>query len=132
MKENKIDFLKNYIKSYVGPILIDDIGNLELPNSVILSSRCLKEELNGHYENLIFIPPKWYQDLLCFEELSFLIIDRIDLISKDEQTKFIEILKYRQVSTFDLPKNTVIIVTTKDNIINEDVYSFVVDLRGLI
>lgn len=61
-----------------------------------------------------------------------MIIDSIDLISKDEQTKFIEILKYRQVSTFELPKNTIIIVTAKESIINEEVYSFVVDIRGRI
>lgn len=132
MNENKYSLLKNYIKSNIAPILIDDIDYLELPNCVILSSKCSREELNGHYENVNFVPPKWYQDLLSFDRCSILIIDRIDLISKDEQTKFIEILKYRKVSTFELPKNTIIIVTAKESIINEEVYSFVVDIRGRI
>ena len=133
MNENKRELLKNYIKSNVAPILIDYVGNLELPNSVVLSSNCHKEELNGHYEKINFIPPKWYQELLSFDGYSILIIDRIDSISKDEQTKFIEILKYRQLSTFEIPKNTVIILTAKEineNTINEELYSLVAHIRG--
>lgn len=60
MNENKYSLLKNYIKSNIAPILIDDIDYLELPNCVILSSKCSREELNWHYENVNFVPPKWY------------------------------------------------------------------------
>ena len=44
-----------------------------------------------------------------------------------------EILKYRQVSTFELPKNTVIVVTAKEineNTINEEIYSLVAHIKG--
>lgn len=132
MNKNKRELLKNYLQTNVTPILIDNVGNLELPNSVTLSATCHYEELTGHYENINFVPPKWYQQLLNFSEYSILIIDKIDSISKSEQTKFIEILKYRQVSTFELPKNTIIILTAKyinKKTINEELYSLVAHIK---
>lgn len=133
MKENKSELLMSYIKSNVAPILINCIGDLNLPNSVVLSANCKKEEINGHYENNDLVAPSWYNELLKFNNYSILIIDQIDTISKDEQTKFVEILKYRQVSTFKFPQNTVIIVTAnkinKDTI-NEEIYSLVAHIKG--
>ena len=44
----------------------------------------------------------------------------------------IEILKYRQVSTFELPKNTIIILTAKyinKKTINEELYSLVAHIK---
>ena len=49
----------------------------------------------------------------------------------EEQTKFIEILKYKKVSTFELPKNCLVIVTCSDlttNKINEEVYSLLAQI----
>lgn len=133
MKENKSELLMSYIKSNVAPILINCIGDLDLPNSVVLPANCKKEELNGHYENDNFLLPSWYNELLKFNSYSILIIDKIDTISKNEQVNFIEILKHRQISTFKLPQNTIIIVTAnkinKDTI-NEEIYSLVAHIKG--
>ena len=55
-----------------------------------------------------------------------LVINNINEIDVNEQTKFIEILKYKKISTFDLPKDCIIIVTAKnlkERPINEEVYS---------
>lgn len=132
MSDEKREMLMSYIKSNVAPILVDFIDGNSIPNSVVLPANCEITELNGHYENAEFKSPKWLNKL---EESasSILVIDKIDSIPKNEQTKFIEILKYRQVSTFELPKNTVIVVTAKEineNAINEEIYSLVAHIKG--
>ena len=61
----------------------------------------------------------------------FLVIENINEIKLEEQTKFIEILKYKKVSTFELPKNCLVIVTCSDltaNKINEEVYSLLAQI----
>ncbi len=62
-----------------------------------------------------------------------LVIENINEIPLEEQTKFIEILKYKKVSTFELPKNCLVIVTCSDlttNKINEEVYSLLAYIWG--
>ena len=132
MNDAKRELLMSYIKSNVVPILVDFIDGNSIPNSVILPANLEITELNGHYDNTEFKPPKW---LNKFEESTptILVIDKIDSIPKNEQTKFVEILKYRQVSTFELPKNTVIVVTAKEineNTINGEIYSLVAHIKG--
>ena len=132
MNDAKRELLMNYIKSNVAPILVDFIDGNSIPNSVVLPANCKITELNGHYDNVEFVSPEW---LNKFEGSTptILVIDKIDSIPKNEQTKFVEILKYRQVSTFELPKNTVIVVTAKEineNTINEEIYSLVAHIKG--
>ena len=59
---------------------------------------------------------------------SILIINGINNLEISEQLKFVEILKYRKISTFDLPKNCFIIVTAydlKNRPIAEEIFSLV-------
>ena len=133
MNETKRELLKSYIRSNVAPILVDFIDGNSIPNSVVLSANCEMTELNGHYDNTEFNPPKWLTELNDSKLPTILVIDNIDSIPKNEQTKFVEILKYRQVATFELPKNTVIVVTAKEineNTINEEIYSLVAHIKG--
>lgn len=132
MNDAKRELLMGYIKSNVAPILVDFIDGNNIPNSVVLPANLEITELNGHYNNVEFVSPEWLNKL---EESTptILVIDKIDSIPKNEQTKFVEILKYRQVSTFELPKNTVIVVTAKEineNTINEEIYSLVAHIKG--
>lgn len=132
MNDAKRELLMNYIKSNVAPILVDFIEGSSIPNSVVLPANCEITELNGHYDNVEFVSPEWLNKLEGSTP-SILVIDKIDSIPKNEQTKFLEILKYRQVSTFELPKNTVIVVTAKEineNTINEEIYSLVAHIKG--
>ena len=120
------EILETYIKSNIAPILIDSLTEVNLPNSVILNANCPKSELNGHYNGTNFEMPQWLKEIKKNKTPTLLIIERIDTISKEEQTKFIEILKYRKVFTFKIPKNTRIIITAKEinkNTINEELYS---------
>ena len=133
MNDAKRELLMSYIKSNVAPILVDFIDGNNIPNSVVLPANCETSELNGHYDNIEFVSPEWLNKLKNSNTPTILVIDKIDSIPKNEQTKFVEILKYRQVATFELPKNTVIVVTAKEineNTINEEIYSLVAHIKG--
>lgn len=127
MKDKK-EMLLSYIKANVAPILVDFIDGKDLNEAVVLPSNIDVKELNGHYESTEFNPPEWLKKIETTSTPTILVIDKIDSIPKDEQLKFVEILKYRQVSTFELPKNTVIVVTANEinkDKINEEILSLV-------
>ena len=132
MNDAKRELLMSYIKSNVAPILVDFIDESSIPNCVVLPANLEITELNGHYDNTEFVSPEWLNKLEGSTP-TILVIDKIDSIPKNEQIKFVEILKYRQVSTFELPKNTVIVVTAKEineNTVNEEIYSLVAHIKG--
>ena len=108
---SEIAFFKDlcYNKIIAIYILVDFIDGSSIPNSVVLSANCEMTELNGYYDNVEFVSPEWLNKLEGSTP-TILVIDKIDSIPKNEQTKFVEILKYRQVSTFELPKNIVTII----------------------
>ena len=96
--------------------------------AVVLPANIDAKELNGHYDGTDFMPPKWLNEILSTNESKFLVIDKIDTILKEEQLKFCELLEYRKISTFELPKNCVIIVTANEinkDKINEEIFSLV-------
>lgn len=129
---NQSELLKSFIKSNVAPILINFLNGKDIPNSILLPSNVNISELNGHYENDEFLPPNWLIQITNSSKQGILVIDKIDEISKKEQLKFVELLKYRQISTFKLPESTIIIVTAKKinkNTINEEIYSLVAHIE---
>lgn len=133
MSNEKLNLLENYIKYKISPILVESFPTNTLKNSIVLPANINKTELNGHYENIEFCPPSWYKELLEKSKKGYviLIIDNINTVSLEEQNKFIEILKYKKISTFELPKNCLIIVTYKklnDKKISEEVYSLLAQI----
>ena len=129
--ENKKELLMSYIKTNVAPILVNFISGKDIPGAIVISADVDAKELNGHYDGADYIPPKWYNELVTNNNSKVLVIDLIDSINKEEQLKFIELLEYRKISTFELPKDCVIIVTAKevnkDKIIKE-IYSLVAQI----
>lgn len=130
MKKLDLESLKKLLMLNEYPILVEDIPNELFENSVILNNDCDVSLLNGHYEGVNFVAPDWYNILTekCKDGRTLLIINGINNIVKEEQLKFVEILKYRKISTFDLPKNCSIIVTAYDlenKPIAEEIYSLV-------
>ena len=128
MQEKK-ELLFNYLKINIAPILTNFISSNDIENAIILPSNISINELNGHYEETNFLPPKWFNQLLNSSSNKILIIDKIDSISKEEQLKFKEILKYRKISTFELPKDCRIIITVNkinNEIINDEILSLAV------
>ena len=126
--EDKKEMLLSYIKANVAPILVDFISSKDLNEAVLLPANIDAKELNGYYDGTDFMPPKWLNEILSTNESKFLVIDKIDTILKEEQLKFCELLEYRKISTFELPKNCVIIVTANEinkDKINEEIFSLV-------
>lgn len=126
--ENKRELLSSYIKANVAPILVNFIESKDIPGAIIIPANIDQKDLNGQYENENFLAPKWLNEVLSTNASSVIVIDNIDSISKEEQSKFIELLEYRKISTFELPKNCVIIVTAKEinkDKISEEIYSLV-------
>lgn len=125
MNKERLEMLNEYIKSGITPILIENMHASVFDNATILDANCDISDLNGHYENINFVAPSWYNKLKQ-NQTKMLVINNINKIDVNEQTKFIEILKYKKISTFDLPKDCIIIVTAKnlkERPINEEVYS---------
>ena len=125
MKSERMEMLEGLLKSKVSPVLIENFPASIFTDAVIIESNCNIEDLNGHYEGMDFMPPEWYKKLENLTE-KVLVISNINKIPVSDQKKFIEILKYKKVSTFDLPSNTIILVTAsnlEENKINEEVYS---------
>lgn len=125
MKSERMEILEGLLKSGVSPVLLENFPASIFTDAVILESICDKSELNGYYEETEYLPPKWYTKLISLSE-PILVISNINKIPESEQKKFVEILKYKKVSTFDLPDNTIILVTAsnlEENKISEEVYS---------
>lgn len=125
MYKEKLEILDSYLKSGLTNILIEDMPKEIFKDEIILESNCTIDDLNGHYEGIEFMPPVWYQDLIKNNK-KILVINDINKLPIEEQSKFGEILKYKKISTFDLPKDCVVIVLVnnlKENKICEEVYS---------
>lgn len=124
---NRLDLLKTYINTNVCPLLLENTSSaIFQDNATIIPSNIDILELNGHYEGIDFVPPTWYRDLID-KKRQFLVIDNLSQISKREQRKFIEILKYKKVSVFDIPDDVVIVVTSDklNSNIDEEIISLV-------
>lgn len=125
MKEKR-ELINTYIRANVAPILVDFLEAKDIPNSVILPADISKAELVGHYEDINYCPPSWYKELMEDKDKFVIVIDQLDSIPQDEQSKFIEIIKYKQVSTFEIPEDYRIIITVKNKTeISEEIYSLI-------
>ena len=125
MNNDRIKMLEGILKSGISPILLEDFPVSVFQDAIVLESNCDVSELNGYYEETEFCPPKWYTELTS-KDNAVLVINNINKIPTDEQIKFVEIFKYNKISTFELPKNCIIIAIAsnlKENPINEQVYS---------
>lgn len=131
MKSNeKVELLNAYLKHNVTPVLIEGLDTDVFEDAVILNSDILITELNGHYEDINFVPPIWFNKIMDKknDKINLLVIKDFDKISKEEQMKFYELLKYRKISVFELPDNCVIVIPclkVKEGMFNENIYSLV-------
>lgn len=134
MNKEQVDLLGEYIKAGTSAILIEEIPeNAIKKGAVVLEADCSKAELMGHYENLEFIAPEWYNKLMesSKSHTPVLIIKDINKIPEEEQRKFIELFKYRKVYVHKLPENCMIFATysnLEERPIQEELYSFMVHI----
>ena len=125
MKDKK-ELLLSYMKTNVAPILVSFMTLSDFDSAIVLPSNIPITELNGHYDNMEYVAPKWYNNLSNTKDNKYLIIDKLDMINFKEQKKFIEILKYRKISTFDLPSDCRIIITANEiDKVDEEILSLV-------
>lgn len=134
MDKEQVELLGEYIKAKTSAVLLEEIPESVIQKgAVVIESNCSKAELMGHYEDLDFIPPQWYKELVdsSKEHTPVLIIKDINKIPEEEQRKFIELLKYRKVYVHKLPENCMIFVTytnLEENPIQEEIYSYLVHI----
>lgn len=131
MNKERINELKAYLKANVAPILVGDVDiNFIKKDAVILPANIKKSSLNGTLNKGKLLPPNWYNELVkkCNKESTILIITDLSKISKEEQEKFYEILKYRKIGTLELPKNCIILVNGKSEEINDTIKSLVITM----
>lgn len=114
MSAEKLKILKEYIKKGDVAILLEDIKKEAFEDAVVLDGDCSLDNFNGHYEGINFIPPKWYLELAKKKDYKILLLNNINKVSLEKQKHFVEIIKYRKISTFELPKNTIIILVCSD------------------
>ena len=95
MNKDEVIQLKTFIEIGMSPILLEDVPAKLFKHAVILNADCDMSELNGHYEGTEFKAPKWYYDLLkeAEDDKAILIINDMNNIKEEEQTKFIELFK---------------------------------------
>lgn len=130
MKAEGKELLYKYIKSCVSPILLNKTYAGIFKNPVVIESNCSLDLLNGHYEGDKFVAPVWYNELIQ-RQTPILLINGINNVPTEKQCRFIEILKYRKVNTFELPKNCVIVATYSDlekSPISEELYSLMAQI----
>ena len=129
MDDKRLEILKEFLEKNISAILLEDVTSKVFDDAIVLESNCNRDILTGHYdENGNYKAPEWFYTL---EEnvnkgKPFLVIENIDYIPEEEQLKFLEIIKYKKISTFELPENTITIVTCrnpKEKPIAEEIYT---------
>jgi hypothetical protein len=120
--------IAQYMKFNFGPMLFRNINVNAFSNSIVIDA--IKDiELVGHYEGMEYVAPQWYMKLINSSS-KYLIISNLDKVSKEKQKKFIEILKYKKIDIFDIPKYCKVIVNVNDNYkLDDEVYSLLIDVR---
>ena len=134
MNKEQVDLLGEYIKAGKSAVLIEEIPESVIEKgAIVINSDCSSSELMGHYDNLEYIVPEWYNKLMESSKIHtpVLIIKDINKVPEEEQRKFIELLKYKKVYVNKLPKNCMIFLTYSNlskNPIDEELYSFMVHI----
>ena len=103
--------LEYFLRDNSSPILVDFAEVKHFNNPIVLESNISELELYGNNT-----APTWYHKV---EEANgsrvYLIINNIAKIPKNEQKKFISLLKDKECNNKKLQENVSIIVLIKDN-----------------
>lgn len=112
--KNRIELLITHLVNSDIPVLVESINLNEIPNSVVIDSNICDSDLFGYYEEFVFHSPGWLDEIQYTNDMKILIINNIDFLKKSEQRKFIDIIKYGQISKFDLPNNYKVLLVASD------------------
>ena len=95
------------------PLILEGVSSDMFPTAIIIPSNIPSEELGVVGDKF----PLWTMELRIRGKGNtrpLLIIDNIDEIDKDDQEKFVGILKYHKTNGFNFPQDTQIILTASD------------------
>lgn len=107
--------LKNIVKlSKTNPVLVEKVPAELFDNAVVITGDINSKQLGIVQVEKGLKAPKWFTQLNRMEGDKLLVIANVDDVKKEEQEKFYEVLKYKQISGVDLPQGTSIIVLAKD------------------
>lgn len=99
-----------YENAKIAPVLIKDIDKKILNDAVVIDSTINSNDLGVVNTDKGIKYPKWYDEIVKLD-YRILIIKDIDKIDEYEQEKFYELLKYKEISNFKLPRDLKIFVT---------------------
>lgn len=100
--------------SKISPVLVVSDKEVDFKGSTILPSKIPSKNLGVVNTATGLKCPAWFFDILKGKASHQIVIKDIDLISFYSQQKFCELLKYKTISTIELPSDCNIIVTAKD------------------
>ena len=127
--KNKLQRLKFFMKENKLPILVDFDVLDSFNDAIVIEGNITKNDLYGIYVNGEYFEPKWYTNLKKVDSKNrVLIINNLSLCSKQEQKKFIPILKDKEYNNFKLLKDTIILVINKGSmeLIDNEVLSYLI------
>ncbi len=117
--------LEFFLADNDSPILVDFAQVKHFNNPIVLESNISELDIYGDGKN-----PTWYHKV---EEANknriYLIINNIAKIPKEEQRKFISLLKDRECNNKKLPENVSIIVLIEDNekdLLDKEILSYLI------
>ena len=88
MNKEQVDLLGEYIKAGKSAVLIEEIPESVIEKgAIVINSDCSSSELMGHYDNLEYVAPEWYDKLVESSKTHtpVLIIKDINKVSEEEQ-----------------------------------------------
>jgi len=111
---NKTEIIKEYIKDNITPIWLEGFNLTMFKDMTVVPPEAPRSDFavlvgaNGP------IYPKWYKLVMSKQHkpINLLVFESIDLLSDEEQERFLELVKYRRISNVKLPENCCIILTT--------------------
>ena len=111
MASSKINKIVKYAK--FAPVIVCGIPKDVFEGAVIIDANIPSKEL-GIVNSLKGLKyPEWYLKLKK-NDIKILVINLIDSIPCEEQEKFYEILKYKEITNTALPEKTRVIVLAND------------------
>lgn len=96
------------------PVLVIGLPASIFGESTIIESKISSKELGIINTAKGLVTPSWFYEIMKGKGSHQIIINNIDLVDKEDQEKFYELLKYKTISNMELPEDCTIIVTGKD------------------
>ena len=127
--KSRLKRLEFYLKDCESPILVDFLKPEQFKEPIVLEGNISQEELYGDMS----YDPEWYSKLKNSkkEGINYLIINNLAKVDKNEQKKFIHLLKDRKCNNIVLPDNTVMLVVINEgekDLLDKDVLSYLIQV----